>query len=146
MSEPSCIASCRRCEVDGDWSAAMNDNFLHDIRKDPPPEFLARLKSRLDLQPLTHAAPAGSTFRRVLLGLLLTGSVFAITLMVLNRNEPQPSPVVTTRSQPATHESAPTTANPPEVVANPATPPKAQASADTKPTIVATPIYSFVTT
>jgi len=64
----------------------MNDDFLHRIRVEPPPDFLARLKSRLDLQPPpTAPRPTLSGFQKLAVGLLLTGSVFAITLLVLNR-------------------------------------------------------------
>src|SRR5438477_12856539 len=91
MSEPSCIASYRRCEADGERSAAMNDEFLHRIRVEPPAEFLARLKSRLDLQPPPTPARQHSTLGRILLGLLLTGSVFAITLFILSRGTPDAS-------------------------------------------------------
>jgi phosphate transport system substrate-binding protein len=89
----------------------MNDKFLHNIRKDPPQEFLARLKSRLDLQPPpTTPSPKGSTFRKVLLGLLLTGSAFAITLMLLNRGEPV-APATVSKSEPA-QAKAPETDHP----------------------------------
>jgi hypothetical protein len=102
----------------------MNDNFLHQIRKDPPPEFLARLKSRLDLQPPPPTVRNHSTLGRLILGLLLTGSVFAITLFFLNRSEtnsvvepvptqqPQQHPFVTTTPPKAIPKpSAPATAN-----------------------------------
>jgi phosphate transport system substrate-binding protein len=92
MSEPFCIALCRHCEVDGDWSAAMNDDFLHRIRVEPPPGFLARLKSRLDLQPPpTSPASRFSRLRNLAVTLLLSGSVFAITLLILNRGGPDNS-------------------------------------------------------
>ncbi|MBS0420130.1 MAG: substrate-binding domain-containing protein [Proteobacteria bacterium] len=67
----------------------MNDDFLHRIRVEPPPDFLARLKSRLDLQP-PPPKPASrlGRFRMLATLLLVSGSVFAITLMILNRGEP----------------------------------------------------------
>src|SRR5437868_632701 len=109
MSEPFCIASYRRCEVDGNRSAAMNDDFLHRIRTEPPPDFLARLKSRLDLQPPPTTTRKHSTLIRLITGLLLTGGVFAITLFFLNRGAPntavnmdpklQQEPVATTNAR-----------------------------------------------
>ena len=66
----------------------MNDEFLHRIRKTPPPEFLAGLKARLDRQP--HA-PAGAPHRRwtftrgLITGLLLGGAAFALTAVSLTR-------------------------------------------------------------
>src|SRR3569832_1947465 len=121
MSEPSCIASCRRCEADGDRSAAMNDEFLHQIRVEPPPDFLERLKARLDLQPPPTTPRQHSTLGRVILGLLLTGSVFAITLFILNRGAPdasvntevklQQEPAVATNNNTARAKPAPVAAN-----------------------------------
>src|SRR5437868_14769717 len=84
MSEPFCTASCRPFAGDGDWSKAMNDDFLHRIRVEPPPRFMASLKARLDTQ-LTPATPAPrrSMLRVLVLGLLFGGSVFAISLLTV---------------------------------------------------------------
>src|SRR6187402_3426561 len=89
MSELSCIASCKRCEVDGDWSAIMNDDFLHRIRVEPPPKFLARLKSRLDLQPPPTTRARARPFLRALAIALFAGAVFAVTFLALNHTEPE---------------------------------------------------------
>jgi phosphate transport system substrate-binding protein len=62
----------------------MNDDFLHRIRVEPPPDFLARLKARLDRQlPPTTAAPRRSMLRVLIFGLLFGGSVFAISLLTV---------------------------------------------------------------
>lgn len=65
----------------------MNDDFLHRLRKAPPPAFLDGLKARLDRQSLL----AGTRARRfpfsrgLVIGLLLGGSAFAITSLSVNR-------------------------------------------------------------
>jgi ABC-type phosphate transport system substrate-binding protein len=64
----------------------MNDDFLHRIRVEPPTDFLARLKARLDRQPPptpTGRGPLRSVFRVLAFGLLFGGSVFAITLLTI---------------------------------------------------------------
>jgi phosphate transport system substrate-binding protein len=68
----------------------MNDDFLHRLRKVPPPEFLGQLKARLDRQPLPQA-PKRSGERRVLsfgrglvAGLLLGGAAVAIAAATFN--------------------------------------------------------------
>jgi phosphate transport system substrate-binding protein len=62
----------------------MNDDFLHRIRVEAPAGFLARLKVRLDRQPTAPPAPRRSLFRVLAIGLLFSGSVFAITLLTVN--------------------------------------------------------------
>jgi phosphate transport system substrate-binding protein len=63
----------------------MNDDFLHRIRVEPPADFVARLKTRLDRQlPPPSATPRRSLFRALALGLLFGGTVFAITLLTVN--------------------------------------------------------------
>lgn len=57
----------------------MNDDFLHQLRKDPPPAFAARLKSQLQRQE-SGSERRLSTVRGVLLGLFLGASVVAATL------------------------------------------------------------------
>jgi phosphate transport system substrate-binding protein len=62
----------------------MNDDFLHRIRAQPPADFLAQLKARLDRQPPPSASrPRRALFRTLTLGLLFGGSVFAITLLTV---------------------------------------------------------------
>jgi len=99
----------------------MNDEFLHQIRVEPPPEFLARLKSRLDLQPPPTTPGKHSTRVKLVLGLLLCGGVFAMTLLMLNRGAPdtsvnkaptvQQEPVAPTPASTASAKPAPVTAN-----------------------------------
>jgi len=124
----------------------MNDHFLHRIRTEPPPEFLARLKSRLDLQPPpTPAASGGSALKKVLLGLLLSGCVFAMTLILLNRHEPEaPTPMAASKQQTAevvTHP--PKTEIAPE--ATETKPPSTDRMVDSRPTTLAPPAYSYMT-
>jgi phosphate transport system substrate-binding protein len=66
----------------------MNDDFLHRLRKAPPPEFLDGLKERLDRQsPLAGARPRRFPFARGLfIGLLLGSAAFAITSLSVNRS------------------------------------------------------------
>lgn len=103
----------------------MNDDFLHRIRVEPPPDFLARLKSRLDLQP-PPASPASrfSRLRNLAITLLLSGCVFAITLLILNRGGPDDS----ANTQP---EQAPPQAT---VVATPELKPSANSAKPSKTT------------
>jgi phosphate transport system substrate-binding protein len=63
----------------------MNDDFLHRIRVEPPADFMASLKGRLDRQlPPAAAAPRRSLLRALVFGLLFGGSVFAISLLTVN--------------------------------------------------------------
>jgi phosphate transport system substrate-binding protein len=66
----------------------MNDDFLHRLRKTPPPEFLDGLKERLERQsPLARDRPRRFPFARGLfIGLLLGGAAFAITSLSVNRS------------------------------------------------------------
>jgi phosphate transport system substrate-binding protein len=67
----------------------MNDEFLHRLRKTPPPEFLAGLKARLDRQPVAPPPRRRWTFTRGLLaGLMLGGAAFAITAVSLTGGRP----------------------------------------------------------
>ena len=63
----------------------MNDDFLHRLRKAPPPEFLADLKARLDRQP--KAAPAArrrsSFVRGMVVGFVVAGVSFALASVSL---------------------------------------------------------------
>jgi len=64
----------------------MNDEFLHRIRKAPPPEFLAGLKARLDRQSPAPAPRRRWSFTRgMITGLLLGGAAFALTAVSLTR-------------------------------------------------------------
>jgi phosphate transport system substrate-binding protein len=65
----------------------MNDDFLHHLRKAPPPEFLDGLKARLDRQPPSVGArPRRLPFSRgLIVGLLLGSAAFAITSLSVNR-------------------------------------------------------------
>src|ERR1700761_8026974 len=70
----------------------MNDDFLHRIRVEPPPGYLARLKKSLDRQPplpREHLHPRflprrRSVFRALAFGLLFGTSAFAITLLTVD--------------------------------------------------------------
>ena len=67
----------------------MNDDFLHRIRKTPPPEFLAGLKDKLDQQPMAPPPRRRWTFTRGLLaGLLLGGAAYALTAVSLTGGRP----------------------------------------------------------
>lgn len=57
----------------------MNDEFLHRLRKEPRPEFAARLRSQLRRQSARLPPPRAPSRARTLLGLLLLGgTAFAI--------------------------------------------------------------------
>lgn len=58
----------------------MNDDFLHRLRVQPPPEFLARLKARLDRRPLR---PRASLARTVLAAVLAGASAWALASFAL---------------------------------------------------------------
>ena len=125
----------------------MNDDFLHRLRAEPPADFLARLKARLDLQPPpAPAAPAGSTLKKMLLGLLLSGCVFAMTLILLNRQESRaPAPVA--NSRPQTTEAV--TLPPEPALASKAAEtnsPRTDRVVDTRPTTLTPPAFSYITT
>ena len=56
----------------------MNDDFLHRMRKAPPPDFLQELKARLDRQPNVPPERKRLGFGRgVIVGLLIAGVAFA---------------------------------------------------------------------
>lgn len=68
----------------------MNDDFLHRLRKEPRPQFAARLQARLRRQALSPPPPRVPSRARTLLTLLLLGgAAFAITAMVM-RGVPSP--------------------------------------------------------
>lgn len=61
----------------------MNDEFLHRLRRDPPPEFAARLQARLRRQPPLPPRTA-SLLRNLITVLLLGGTAFAVTSLVIS--------------------------------------------------------------
>ena len=61
----------------------MNDDFLHRLRKTPPPEFLTELKTRLDRQPKLPSLRRSGFRRGVIVGLLIAGVSFAVTSVSL---------------------------------------------------------------
>ncbi|MDB6012281.1 MAG: putative phosphate binding protein [Gammaproteobacteria bacterium] len=62
----------------------MNDDFLHRLRKEPPPGFLTELKDKLDRQS-APARPRRLSFSRGLaVGLLLATTAFAVTSLSIN--------------------------------------------------------------
>src|SRR6185437_7642541 len=99
MSGPSFTASSGRCEHSGSDMrvSAMNDEFLHRVRKAPAPDFLKELKSRLDRQPPLGRMPSPRrrwTFTRGLLaGLLLGGAAFAFLARLLPGPQQEPPQV-----------------------------------------------------
>lgn len=60
----------------------MNDDFLHRIRVDPPPSFLAALKAKLDEQGIAPPATRRVSLRALAIVLFLGGTGLAIALMV----------------------------------------------------------------
>jgi phosphate transport system substrate-binding protein len=63
----------------------MNDDFLHRLRKEPPPGFLAELKDKLDRQSTPAARPRRLSFSRgLIVGLLLATTAFAVTSLSIN--------------------------------------------------------------
>ncbi len=59
----------------------MNDDFLQRLRKAPPPQFLDRLKAKLDRQPLLPTPPRPRRFafsRGMIVGFVLGGAAIAI--------------------------------------------------------------------
>lgn len=64
----------------------MNDEFLHALRRDPPPQFASELKRRLDHQSSRRRR---SSIVRTMIGVLLIGSVaMAAALLLRDRGEP----------------------------------------------------------
>jgi phosphate transport system substrate-binding protein len=62
----------------------MNDDFLHRLRREPPPGFLAELKDKLDRQS-APARPRRLSFSRgLVVGLLLATTAFAVTSLSIN--------------------------------------------------------------
>jgi ABC-type phosphate transport system substrate-binding protein len=64
----------------------MNDEFLHALRRDPPPEFARELKRKLNRLPAPRRGR--SAFGRTLLAMFLIGGVaMAAVLLLRNRDE-----------------------------------------------------------
>jgi phosphate transport system substrate-binding protein len=62
----------------------MHDEFLHRLRKDPRPEFAARLHARLRRQSATPLrCRASSRIRTLVTALLLGGVAFAVTFVMI---------------------------------------------------------------
>ena len=62
----------------------MHDEFLHGLRKEPRPEFAARLQARLRRQSVASLAPkAPSPVRTLITLLLLGGTAFALTVAAM---------------------------------------------------------------
>jgi phosphate transport system substrate-binding protein len=94
----------------------MNDEFLHALRRDPPPEFARELKRRLQRQPV----PQNRRFRaaRTMLAVFLIGGVaMAAALLLRDRGVPsrEDAPVAQ-----ATAPGMPARETPPEVAPRPA--------------------------
>lgn len=61
----------------------MNDDFLHRLRKAPPPEFLTGLKARLDRQQKLLPPRRSGFGRGLIVGFLVAGAAFAVTSVSL---------------------------------------------------------------
>jgi phosphate transport system substrate-binding protein len=62
----------------------MNDDFLHRLRKEPPPGFLAELKEKLDRQSAPTQPRRLSFSRGLIVGLLVATTAFAVTSLSIN--------------------------------------------------------------
>ncbi len=62
----------------------MNDDFLHRLRKAPPPEFLAGLKAKLERQTPPLRTRRLSFSRGLFVGALLATTAFAVTSLSIN--------------------------------------------------------------
>src|SRR5882762_502170 len=62
----------------------MNDDFLHRLRKEPPPEFLAGLKVKIDRQSAPAPRRRLSFSRGLVVGLLLATTAFAVMSLSIN--------------------------------------------------------------
>lgn len=66
----------------------MNDEFLHALRRDPPPAFARELKQRLERQ--SGQRRTRSTIMRAVLGLFLVGGVAMAAALLLRDRHEQP--------------------------------------------------------
>jgi phosphate transport system substrate-binding protein len=92
----------------------MNDEFLHALRRDPPPEFARELKRRLQRQSESRSSRFW-TVRTMLAVLVIGGFAMAAALMLRGGDEP-------TREDPPEAQSAPSSPQPvlrPAVAAQP---------------------------
>lgn len=80
----------------------MNDEFLHALRRDPPPEFARELRHRLQRQ---SARRGPRSLVRTLVAVFLVGSV-AMAAAVLLRNRDEPAPVAAPIARPTPSEPA----------------------------------------
>jgi phosphate transport system substrate-binding protein len=81
----------------------MNDEFLHALRREPPPRFASELKRRLDRQ---SAQRKRATRVRAIVGVLLVGGL-AMAAALLLRGREEPMTVAAPRASVATSSSAP---------------------------------------
>src|SRR5688572_5723862 len=65
----------------------MNDEFLHALRRDPPPEFARELKRRLRVQSESRGNRFW-TVRTMLAAFLIGGLAMAAALLVREEDEP----------------------------------------------------------
>lgn len=94
----------------------MNDEFLHALRRDPPPEFARELKRRLQRLPAPRSA--WSSVVRTLLAMVLIGGVaMAAALLLRNRDE---SPLVDVPIVQAPAPKAPARETKPVITPSPA--------------------------
>src|SRR5271167_3772009 len=95
MSARSCTGWFKPCGRGGKGDI-MNDDFLHQIRIDPPQRFIARLKARLDLQDEKTLKPVRRAWlRNAFLLTLLGASGLAAALIVariFRQESPSPTP------------------------------------------------------
>jgi phosphate transport system substrate-binding protein len=90
----------------------MSDEFLYRLRKDPPAEFAARLKRRLERQEAGDAPSGSSPLRLFIVALLLGASAFAVTAITM-RGGPHVIVQLLRGAQPAAHPNAPLDAHVP---------------------------------
>jgi phosphate transport system substrate-binding protein len=67
----------------------MNDEFLHRLRAEPNPKFLAMLKARLDRQAIDQGKARRTLFRSAILAALIGGSAVAVAFVAW-RGVPHP--------------------------------------------------------
>src|SRR5688572_13042700 len=79
----------------------MNDEFLHALRRDPPPEFARELKRRLRRQSESRSNRFW-TVRTMVAALLIGGFAVAAALMLRGGDEPVREDPPVARSSPGT--------------------------------------------
>ena len=111
----------------------MNDEFLHALRRDPPPEFARELQRRLRRVPARRGA--WSSFVRMLLAMFLIGGfAMAAALLLRHRDEPRVDVPVAQQAAPSAPSRAVQPANVPSTDGQPtgnddmSVPPQANAS------------------